>query len=92
MQTIDSLCGETSFFFLKGLKKNLANVGGSKKFRPWVSMVLDPIFRPFSLLVDTSSIIHLLFPLTKESVSTNNRGGGNYSSGDGSIETVNAFE
>ena len=27
---------------------------------------------------DTSSIIHLLFPLTKESVSTNNAGGGNY--------------
>ncbi len=40
----------------------------------------------------TSSIIHLLFPLTKESVSTNNRGGRNYTSGDGTIETVDAFE
>jgi len=27
---------------------------------------------------DTSSVIHLLFPLKKESVSTNNGGGGNY--------------
>jgi hypothetical protein len=40
---------------------------------------------------DTSSIIHLLFPLTKESVSTNNRGGGNYSNDGGSIETVDSF-
>jgi len=38
----------------------------------------------------TSSIIHLLFPLTKESVSTNNHGGRNYGGG-GSIETVNSF-
>ena len=43
---------------------------------------------------DTSSIIHLLFPLTKESVSTNNKYGQtsfrNY--GDcGTIETVNSF-
>ena len=46
---------------------------------------------------DTSSIIHLLFPLTKESVSTNNQGGGNYgnaaySSGVGTIKTVDSFE
>ena len=39
----------------------------------------------------TSSIIHLLFPLTKESVSTNNRGGGNYYEG-GTIQTVDALE
>jgi hypothetical protein len=39
---------------------------------------------------DTSSTIHLLFPLTKESVSTNNGGGGNYNR-DGTIETVNSF-
>jgi hypothetical protein len=39
---------------------------------------------------DTSSIIHLLFPLTKESVSSNNRGGKNYG-GKGTIETVNSF-
>jgi hypothetical protein len=39
---------------------------------------------------DTSSKIHLLFPLTKESVSTNNDGGGNYSSG-GTIQTVESF-
>ena len=38
----------------------------------------------------SSSIIHLLFPLTKESVSTNNQGGGNYG-GDGTIETVKSF-
>tara|TARA_B110000208_G_scaffold93977_1_gene117968 strand:+ start:67 stop:546 length:480 start_codon:yes stop_codon:yes gene_type:complete len=35
---------------------------------------------------DTSSKIHLLFPLTKESVSTNNNGGQNYGSLD--IEAV----
>jgi hypothetical protein len=40
---------------------------------------------PFS----TSSKIHLLFPLTKESVSTNNQGGGNY--GGYGIQTVNSF-
>ena len=40
----------------------------------------------------TSSIIHLLFPLTKESVSTNNNGGGNYGSHNGgTIETVKSF-
>ena len=36
---------------------------------------------------DTSSIIHLLFPLTKQSVSTNNHGGGNYG-GNGEITIV----
>ena len=36
---------------------------------------------------DTSSIIHLLFPLTQESVSTNNHGGGNYG-GKGEIAIV----
>jgi hypothetical protein len=41
---------------------------------------------------DESSIIHLLFPLTKESVSTNNQGGsGNYNS-NGTIETVDSFD
>jgi len=39
---------------------------------------------------DTSSRIHLLFPLTKESVSTNNRNG-NYSN-NGTIETFDTFE
>ena len=39
----------------------------------------------------TSSTIHLLFPLTKESVSTNNQGGGNYNSG-GTIKTVESLE
>ena len=38
----------------------------------------------------TSSIIHLLFPLTKESVSTNNYNGQNYG-GDGTIETIHSF-
>ena len=38
----------------------------------------------------SSSIIHLLSPLTKEDVSTNNNGGRNYG-GDGTIETVNSF-
>ena len=42
---------------------------------------------------DTSSRIHLLFPLTKESVSTNNHGERNYGSlSGGIIETVNGFE
>jgi hypothetical protein len=40
---------------------------------------------------DTSSRIHLLFPLTKESVSTNNQGGQNYG-GSGTIETVDSHE
>jgi hypothetical protein len=39
---------------------------------------------------DTSSTIHLLFPLTKESVSTNNLGGGNYNT-NGTIETVESL-
>ena len=38
----------------------------------------------------TSSTIHLLFPLTKESVSTNNGGAGNYGGG-GTIKTVKSF-
>jgi hypothetical protein len=42
---------------------------------------------------DTSSIIHLLFPLTKESVSTNNGGSGNYDRYDNdTIETVESLE
>jgi hypothetical protein len=48
--------------------------------------------RGYGLLTcDASSIIHLLFPLTKESVSTNNQGGGNYGGG-GTIETVESLE
>jgi len=39
---------------------------------------------------DTSSIIHLLFPLTKESVSTNNHNGQNYNES-GTIGTVDSF-
>ena len=40
----------------------------------------------------TSSIIHLLFPLTKESVSTNNHNGQNYNISDGgTIETVHTL-
>ena len=39
---------------------------------------------------DKSSRIHLLFPLTQESVSTNNNGGGNYGGG-GTLQTVNSF-
>jgi hypothetical protein len=38
----------------------------------------------------SSSIIHLLSPLTKDDVSTNNNGGQNYG-GKGTIETVNSF-
>jgi len=46
---------------------------------------------------NTSSIIHLLLPLTKESVSTNNRDGQNYgndpySGSVGTIETVDSFQ
>ena len=37
---------------------------------------------------DSSSSIHLKSPLTKESISTNNGGGGNYG-GDGTIDIVN---
>jgi len=39
---------------------------------------------------NTSSIIHLLFPLTKESVSTNNHNGNNYNSV-GTIKTVDTL-
>jgi hypothetical protein len=42
---------------------------------------------------DTLSRIHLLFPLTQESVSTNNHNGRNYSSFfGGTIETVKSFD
>jgi hypothetical protein len=45
---------------------------------------------------NTSSKIHLLFPLTKESVFTNNHNGQNYGSysseSTGTIQTVNTFE
>jgi hypothetical protein len=44
----------------------------------------------YGLNTSNTSKIHLLFPLTKESVSTNNGGAGNYG-GDGTIETVNSF-
>ena len=44
----------------------------------------------FGLYASYSSIIHLLFPLTKESVSANNGGGGNY--GGDTIKEVTAFE
>jgi hypothetical protein len=40
---------------------------------------------------DTSSRIHLLFPLTKKSVSTNNHNGQNYGSGGGTIKTVDTL-
>ena len=40
---------------------------------------------------NTSSTIHLLFPLTKESVSTSNHNGQNYG-GSGTIETVESLE
>jgi hypothetical protein len=43
------------------------------------------------LMFSTSSTIHLLFPLTKESVSTNNHGGRNYNS-KGTIKTVESLE
>jgi hypothetical protein len=39
----------------------------------------------------TSSRIHLLFPLTNESVSTNNQGGRNYRADRGTIKTVTSF-
>jgi hypothetical protein len=39
---------------------------------------------------NSSSIIHLLSPLIKEDVSTNNNGGGNFNSS-GTIKTVNSF-
>ena len=40
---------------------------------------------------DTSSRIHLLFPLTKESVSTNSQGGWGNHGGAGTIETVDSL-
>ena len=44
------------------------------------------------LTCNTSSVIHLLFPLTKESVSTNNHNGQNYNISDGgTIETVHTL-
>ena len=44
----------------------------------------------YGMKADSESCIRLLSPLTKESVSTNNRGGQNYG-GDGTIETVNSL-
>ena len=51
----------------------------------------------YGLHTDSSSIIHLLSPLTKESVSTNNHNGQNYGTdsyggGSGCIETVDSFD
>jgi hypothetical protein len=49
----------------------------------------------YGLQTYNTSSIHLLFPLTKESVSTNNHGGGNYGTPSygthGNIETVDSF-
>ena len=46
--------------------------------------------------IHTGSIIHLLFPLTKESVSTNNQSGNYVGDGEdnnsGTIETISSFE
>ena len=41
----------------------------------------------YGLHTESFSSIHLVSPLTKESVSINNGGGGNYG-GDGTIETI----
>jgi len=50
----------------------------------------NPYCYGLKTVTSTSSIIHLLFPLTQESVSTNNHGGGNYGGG-GTIETIHSF-
>ena len=73
-------CGENALIELKGDQTKVdGNVTSGRSYDYGLSTY------------DTSSIIHLLFPLTKESVSTNNHNGQNYG-GSGPIETVDSHE
>jgi hypothetical protein len=72
-------CGRNALIELKGVQTKVDGNGTSGEYDFYG---LDAW--------DTSSRIHLLFPLTKESVSTNNHGGGNYG-GFGTIETVDSL-
>jgi hypothetical protein len=74
------ICGENSLIELEGdqTKVDRNVTSGDSNFYGMMTY-------------DTSSIIHLLFPLTQESVSTNNHGGRNYYS-NGTIKTVNTLE
>ena len=74
-------CGDNALIELEGSQTKVNENGTSGN--SW-----DYGLQTFS----TSSTIHLLFPLTKESVSTNNHGGGNYHGADGTIKTVDSFE
>ena len=51
------------------------------------SCEISSCYVPFGMHVYTNSSIHLLSPLTKDMISKNNGGGGNYG-GDGTIKTI----
>ena len=73
-------CGVNALIELEGSQSKVdGNVTSGNSYRYGLSTF------------DTSSIIHLLFPLTKESVSTNNHGGRNYRADRGTIKTVDSF-
>jgi hypothetical protein len=74
------LCGTNALIELKGSQTKVDGNGTCENNNG------------YGLSSSTSSIIHLLFPLTKESVFTNNGGAGNYRSGVGTIQTVGSFE
>jgi hypothetical protein len=72
-------CGENTLIQLEGSQ---TKVDGNGTYEP------DGDNYDYGLMTfNSSSRIHLLFPLTKESVSTNNEGGGNYG-GNGLIAIV----
>jgi len=72
------ICGDNALIELEGSQTKVEGNGAGR--------------RGYGLLMfSTSSTIHLLFPLLKESVSTNNHGGRNYNT-KGTIKTVESLE
>ena len=81
-------CGKNALIELEG---DQTKVDGNVTTGSPIHYGLDT-FNAFN----NTSTIHLLFPLTKESVSTNNHNGQNYGNDSyeptGTIQTVNTFE
>ena len=75
-------CWENALIELEGEQTRVDGNGTTSGHSDWYG------FTTFN----TSSRIHLLFPLTKESVSTNNHNGNNYGGSGGTIETVESLE
>jgi len=77
-------CSRNALIELEGSQ---TKVDGNNKSGGWHGLCAAS---PTTETLSTSSRIHLLFPLTKESVSTNN--GGENCGGNGTIKTVNSFD